>query len=95
MKFFLIATHSEIETKSHANLFYTICCYPSQRHEKQEMPLPPPRRKDLHMVPYGIRPVLQRTALEFLIWGVRNMQNFQLLAVDTPSVLIQVCERAK
>ena len=56
------------------------------------MPLPPPRRKDLHMVPYGIRPVLQRTALEFLIWGVRNMQQFQLLAVDTPSVLIQVTQ---
>ena len=54
------------------------------------MPLPPPRRKDLHMVPYPIRPELQKTALEFLIWGVRNMQPFQLLAVETPSVLVQV-----
>ncbi|XP_076821667.1 myoferlin-like isoform X3 [Clavelina lepadiformis] len=62
------------------------------KHEKQEMPLPPPRRKDVHMVPYGIRPVLQRTAIEFLIWGVRNMQPFQMLSVDTPSVLIQVGE---
>uniref|UniRef100_H2ZAE5 C2 domain-containing protein n=1 Tax=Ciona savignyi TaxID=51511 RepID=H2ZAE5_CIOSA len=49
---------------------------------------------DIHvpMVPCGIRPVLQRTAIEFLVWGVRDMQSFQLLSVDSPSVLIQIGE---
>ena len=60
------------------------------------MPLPPSCRKDcedIYMVPFGIRPVLQRTAIEILIWGVRNMQRFQQLAVNNPSVLIEVIYR--
>uniref|UniRef100_H2ZAE4 C2 domain-containing protein n=1 Tax=Ciona savignyi TaxID=51511 RepID=H2ZAE4_CIOSA len=64
------------------------------KSDKREMPIPPPLKPDIHvpMVPCGIRPVLQRTAIEFLVWGVRDMQSFQLLSVDSPSVLIQIGE---
>ena len=61
---------------------------------------PPPRnpiKKHNHFftVPIGIRPELQRTAVEIIIWGVRNMRPFKLLSVDTPLVLIHVSfERA-
>jgi len=61
-----------------------------QRSEQQDIPLIPPRRGDGYMVPPGVRPVLQNTALEFLLWGVRNMEPFQLLSVNSPSILIQV-----
>uniref|UniRef100_F6X313 C2 domain-containing protein n=1 Tax=Ciona intestinalis TaxID=7719 RepID=F6X313_CIOIN len=64
------------------------------KHDQRKMPLPPPCKTDVQvpMVPFGIRPVLQRTALEFLIWGVRKMESFNLLSVDSPSVLIQIGE---
>ena len=45
------------------------------------------------MVPHGIRPLLKRTGLEFLTWGVRKMQPFKLQAINAPSVLIQVCQK--
>uniref|UniRef100_H2Z7H9 C2 domain-containing protein n=1 Tax=Ciona savignyi TaxID=51511 RepID=H2Z7H9_CIOSA len=62
------------------------------KNDKIEMPLPPPLKPgvNLPMVPFGIRPVLQRTAIEFLIWGVRTMKPFKLLSVNSPSVLIQI-----
>nr|CAB3264165.1 myoferlin [Phallusia mammillata] len=62
------------------------------KHEQQEIPVQPPRRTagDGFMVPFGIRPVLQPTALEFMLWGVRNMESFKLLSVNSPSILIQV-----
>ncbi|BFY97443.1 hypothetical protein BsWGS_00482 [Bradybaena similaris] len=46
----------------------------------------PPKRGDLYIVPNGIRPVMQRTGIEVLCWGVRNMKKFQLSAVTSPSV---------
>ncbi|XP_078489340.1 myoferlin [Ciona intestinalis] len=64
------------------------------KQEDTEMPLPPPLKPntDIPMVPCGIRPVLQRTAVEILVWGVREMKSFNLLAVDNPSVMIQIGE---
>ncbi|XP_065924822.1 myoferlin isoform X7 [Magallana gigas] len=51
-----------------------------------DLPFLPPKRGDLFLVPNGIRPVMQRTAIEVLCWGVRNMQKFQLSAVTSPSI---------
>ncbi|XP_061186415.1 myoferlin-like isoform X3 [Saccostrea echinata] len=51
-----------------------------------DLPFLPPKKGDLFLVPNGIRPVMQRTAIEVLCWGVRNMQKFQLAAVTSPSV---------
>nr|XP_039273403.1 myoferlin-like isoform X2 [Styela clava] len=60
------------------------------KSEDKMMPFLPPRRMEVFKVPPGIRPVLQRTALEFVIWGVRNMESFKLLSVDRPSVVIEI-----
>lgn len=62
------------------------------KRDDVELPPLPRRREKIMMVPFGIRPILQRTALEFVIWGVRNMERFQLLSVDSPSVLIQLAD---
>ncbi|XP_062606394.1 myoferlin-like isoform X2 [Saccostrea cucullata] len=51
-----------------------------------DLPFLPPKKGDLFLIPNGIRPVMQRTAIEVLCWGVRNMQKFQLAAVTSPSV---------
>ncbi|XP_047668037.1 myoferlin isoform X1 [Tachysurus fulvidraco] len=54
-----------------------------------ELPILPPRRGEtLYMVPQGIRPVVQLTAIEILAWGLRNMKAFQLAAVSSPSVIV-------
>ncbi|VDL89995.1 unnamed protein product [Schistocephalus solidus] len=51
---------------------------------------PPPMRGKLYIVPDGIRPVLQPTAIEVLCWGVRNMKKYQLANVNSPSVEIDI-----
>ncbi|VDN18542.1 unnamed protein product [Dibothriocephalus latus] len=51
---------------------------------------PPPMRGKLYMVPDGIRPVLQTTAIEVLCWGVRNMKKYQLANVNSPCVEIDI-----
>ncbi|TRY56790.1 hypothetical protein DNTS_035606 [Danionella cerebrum] len=54
------------------------------------LPLVPPRRSgNLYMVPQGIRPVVQLTAIEILAWGLRNMKAYQLAAVSSPSVIVE------
>ncbi|XP_041865734.1 myoferlin isoform X2 [Melanotaenia boesemani] len=55
-----------------------------------DMPLVPPRRGEkLYMVPQGIRPVVQLTAIEVLTWGLRNMKTFQLATVTSPSLIVE------
>jgi len=50
----------------------------------------PPKRGSLYTVPNGIRPVMQRTAIEVMAWGVRNMKKFQLSSVTSPSIEFEV-----
>ncbi|XP_077973068.1 myoferlin-like isoform X2 [Styela clava] len=54
------------------------------------LPLPPPRQMNIYRIPIGIKPELQRTAIELMIWGVRNMKAFELLSVDKPSVVVEI-----
>ncbi|XP_069061681.1 dysferlin isoform X3 [Pleurodeles waltl] len=55
-----------------------------------DLPYPPPQRGDnIYMVPQGIKPVLQRTAIEILAWGLRNLKSYQLASVTSPSLLIE------
>uniref|UniRef100_A0A6Q2XUR0 C2 domain-containing protein n=1 Tax=Esox lucius TaxID=8010 RepID=A0A6Q2XUR0_ESOLU len=58
--------------------------------DKGDLPLAPPRRGErLYMVPQGIRPVVQLTAIEILAWGLRNMKNYQLASVTSPSLIVE------
>uniref|UniRef100_A0A3P9PXD5 Myoferlin n=1 Tax=Poecilia reticulata TaxID=8081 RepID=A0A3P9PXD5_POERE len=58
--------------------------------DDKDLPLVPPRRgENLYMVPQGIRPVVQLTAIEVLTWGLRNMKSFQLAAVSSPSLTVE------
>ncbi|KAF1375699.1 hypothetical protein PFLUV_G00222910 [Perca fluviatilis] len=55
-----------------------------------DLPLLPPRRGEkLYMVPQGIRPVVQLTAIEVLTWGLRNMKTYQLATVSSPSLIVE------
>uniref|UniRef100_A0A8C2YGE5 Myoferlin n=1 Tax=Coturnix japonica TaxID=93934 RepID=A0A8C2YGE5_COTJA len=51
--------------------------------------LPSQRAPKLYMVPQGIRPVVQLTAVEILAWGLRNMKNYQLAPVISPSLIVE------
>ncbi|XP_047438036.1 dysferlin isoform X2 [Mugil cephalus] len=58
--------------------------------EESDLPYPPPQREpNVFMVPQGIKPVLQRTAIEILAWGVRNLKSFQLASVTSPSLQVE------
>ncbi|XP_061078522.1 myoferlin-like isoform X1 [Conger conger] len=55
-----------------------------------ELPIVPPKRaENLYMVPQGIRPVVQLTAIEILAWGLRNMKTYQLATVSSPSLVVE------
>ncbi|XP_069048827.1 dysferlin isoform X4 [Lepisosteus oculatus] len=55
-----------------------------------DLPYPPPQREpNIYMVPQGIKPVLQRTAIEVLAWGVRNLKSYQLASVTSPSLQVE------
>lgn len=54
--------------------------------DREDLPILPPTRGDLYMVPFGVRPLLQRTRVEVLCWGVRNMSTFELQSVTRPSI---------
>uniref|UniRef100_A0A6I8NEY4 Myoferlin n=1 Tax=Ornithorhynchus anatinus TaxID=9258 RepID=A0A6I8NEY4_ORNAN len=53
------------------------------------LPILPAQRGNLFMVPQGIRPVVQLTAIEILAWGLRNMKNYQMAAVTSPSLVVE------
>ncbi|XP_019902368.2 myoferlin isoform X3 [Esox lucius] len=58
--------------------------------KETELPLVPPKRSgNLFMVPQGIRPVVQLTAIEILAWGLRNMKPYQLATVSSPSLVVE------
>ncbi|KAM6441107.1 dysferlin isoform 3-T3 [Liasis olivaceus] len=55
-----------------------------------DLPYPPPQREpNIYMVPQGIKPVLQRTAIEILAWGLRNLKSYQMASVTSPSLLVE------
>ncbi|XP_075787176.1 dysferlin isoform X11 [Pelodiscus sinensis] len=55
-----------------------------------DLPYPPPQREpNIYMVPQGIKPVLQRTAIEVLAWGLRNLKSYQLASVTSPSLQVE------
>uniref|UniRef100_A0A8C5QFH1 Dysferlin n=1 Tax=Leptobrachium leishanense TaxID=445787 RepID=A0A8C5QFH1_9ANUR len=55
-----------------------------------DLPYPPPQRgNNIYMVPQGIKPVLQRMAIEVLAWGLRNLKSYQLASVTSPSLIIE------
>ncbi|XP_007516850.2 myoferlin isoform X2 [Erinaceus europaeus] len=51
--------------------------------------LPPQRGTNIYMVPQGIRPVVQLTAIEILAWGLRNMKNYQMASITSPSLIVE------
>ncbi|XP_040293899.1 myoferlin isoform X6 [Bufo bufo] len=51
--------------------------------------LPSQRAPKLYMVPQGIRPVVQLTAIEILTWGLRNMKSFQMASITSPSLIVE------
>ncbi|XP_069095924.1 myoferlin isoform X4 [Pleurodeles waltl] len=53
------------------------------------LPILPSKRGALYMVPQGIRPVVQLTAIEILAWGLRNMKSYQLASVSSPSLVVE------
>ncbi|XP_023819286.1 myoferlin [Oryzias latipes] len=58
--------------------------------DDDDLPIVPPRRSEkLYMVPQGIKPVVQLTAIEVLTWGLRNMEAFQLSPVSSPSLIVE------
>nr|XP_009680174.1 PREDICTED: dysferlin [Struthio camelus australis] len=61
-----------------------------QRSADSDLPYPPPQREpNIYMVPQGIKPALQRTAIEILAWGLRNLKSYQLASVTSPSLLVE------
>ncbi|XP_060691971.1 dysferlin isoform X2 [Hemiscyllium ocellatum] len=55
-----------------------------------DLPYPPPQREpNIYMVPQGIKPILQRTAIEVLAWGLRNLKSYQLASVSSPSLIVE------
>ncbi|CAL9694086.1 unnamed protein product [Knipowitschia caucasica] len=61
-----------------------------QWSQQSDLPPPPPQREpNVYMVPQGIKPALQRTAIEVLLWGLRSLKSFQLASVTSPSLQVE------
>eukprot|EP00731_Ephydatia_muelleri_P020356 Em0013g83a len=61
-------------------------------NEGGDLPFEPPKAPSParhFIVPSGIRPILQKTRIEVLCWGVRDMKRFQLLPVESPYVELE------
>jgi hypothetical protein len=61
----------------------------SSGNSAKVLPPLPPKVGSLYKVPNGIRPELQRTMIEVLSWGVRNMKKFQMSDVECPQVIFE------
>uniref|UniRef100_A0A8C5RHE0 Myoferlin n=1 Tax=Laticauda laticaudata TaxID=8630 RepID=A0A8C5RHE0_LATLA len=70
-------------------LIIQTCIYIFQQGGTNLPILPSQRAPNLYMVPQGIRPVVQLTAIEILAWGLRNMKNYQMASVTSPSLIIE------
>ncbi|EDV22852.1 uncharacterized protein TRIADDRAFT_28445, partial [Trichoplax adhaerens] len=57
--------------------------------EGADLPFAPTKKDNVYIVPPGIRPVLRRTAIEVLCWGVRNLKRYHLLDVHSPSIELE------
>ncbi|XP_006880933.1 PREDICTED: dysferlin isoform X5 [Elephantulus edwardii] len=58
--------------------------------EDMDLPYPPPQREaNIYVVPQNIKPALQRTAIEILAWGLRNMKSYQLASISSPSLVVE------
>uniref|UniRef100_A0A8C0X1W2 C2 domain-containing protein n=1 Tax=Castor canadensis TaxID=51338 RepID=A0A8C0X1W2_CASCN len=63
---------------------------PGFESEDADLPYPPPQREvNIYMVPQNIKPALQRTAIEILAWGLRNMKSYQLASISSPSLVVE------
>ncbi|GAB1290996.1 Dysferlin [Apodemus speciosus] len=63
---------------------------PGFETEDTDLPYPPPQREaNIYMVPQNIKPSLQRTAIEILAWGLRNMKSYQMASVSSPSLVVE------
>ncbi|PNI38742.1 DYSF isoform 6 [Pan troglodytes] len=61
-----------------------------EKSEDTDLPYPPPQREaNIYMVPQNIKPALQRTAIEILAWGLRNMKSYQLANISSPSLVVE------
>uniref|UniRef100_A0A8C4YRR6 Dysferlin n=1 Tax=Gopherus evgoodei TaxID=1825980 RepID=A0A8C4YRR6_9SAUR len=61
-----------------------------EKSADSDLPYPPPQREpNIYMVPQGIKPVLQRTAIEILAWGLRNLKSYQLASITSPSLQVE------
>uniref|UniRef100_A0A8V5GBG2 Uncharacterized protein n=1 Tax=Melopsittacus undulatus TaxID=13146 RepID=A0A8V5GBG2_MELUD len=70
--------------------WHNLMCPLLLQSEDSDLPYPPPQREpNIYMVPQGIKPVLQRTAVEILAWGLRNLKSYQLASVTSPSLLVE------
>ncbi|XP_024913615.1 dysferlin isoform X2 [Cynoglossus semilaevis] len=83
----------DITTSTHVLDEFLFSGFPSENlqqwPDESDVPfLPPQREPNVFMVPQGIKPVLQRTAIEILAWGVRNLKSFQLASVTSPSLQV-------
>ncbi|XP_076027718.1 dysferlin isoform X3 [Genypterus blacodes] len=58
--------------------------------EESDLPhLPHQREPNVFIIPQGIKPELQRTVIEVLAWGVRNLKSFQFASVTSPSLQVE------
>ncbi|EGW00373.1 Dysferlin [Cricetulus griseus] len=61
-----------------------------EKTEDTDLPYPPPQREaNIYMVPQNIKPALQRTAIEILAWGLRNMKSYQMASISSPSLVVE------